>query len=214
MWSSTERIIAFLIWIRHQVLVIVLSFIIISTVISLSISIYSAFYYFYMPSQTYISPSPLQFDFQPCDVQTQNEKGYTKCSFPTAVVDFMPKTSHQKNKYDPEEKSKRYLLNGQYYTMELNLNLALPYEERYHNRMFVTCLTLLDYNNNPINFNIDGGNGEEQCATSSITPKSAYAKFVDFLIRYPIQVMKNVFDQSSLSLGLSIATELTQRKKE
>ena len=50
MWSSTDRLIAFLIWIRHQVIVSLVIFIIISTVISLSISVYSAFYFFALKS--------------------------------------------------------------------------------------------------------------------------------------------------------------------
>ena len=115
MWSSTDRLIAFLIWIRHQVLVTLVIFIIISTVISLSVSVYSAFYYFYIPSHTLTSD--LNFLFTPCDVGTQNEKGYTKCSFPTAYVDL--KQLHDKD--EQIDTNRNFFQPHQKYTFQLRL---------------------------------------------------------------------------------------------
>ena len=207
MWSSTDRLIAFLIWIRHQVIVSLLIFIIISTVISLSISVYSAFYYFYVPSHFFAS-SHLNFLFTPCDVTTQNEKGYTKCSFPTATVNL-------RNSKDTDEYSNKqpmFFQQNQKYTIQVHLNLAALQTEQL-SRMFVVCLTLLDYNQNPLSFSgADESNGE-RCIVSTLFPKSTYAQLLDFLLSYPIQAICNVFEQSSLCEGLAMTTELTHWKK-
>ena len=200
MWSSTDRLIAFLIWIRHQVLVTLVISIMISTVISLSVSVYSAFYYFYIPSHTLISD--LNFLFTPCDVDTQNEKGYSKCSFPTAYVDL--KQFHDKD--EQIETNRNFFQPNQKYTFQLHLNLASSQiEER--GRMFVVCLTLLDHNQRQIPSSTEDENVNERCVSSIITPKSVYARFLDFMLSYPIQAMYNVFEQSSINMGLALTTD-------
>ena len=200
MWSSTDRLIAFLIWIRHQVLVTLVIFIIISTVISLSVSVYSAFYYFYIPSHTLTSD--LNFLFTPCDVGTQNEKGYTKCSFPTAYVDL--KQLHDKD--EQIETNRNFFQPHQKYTFQLHLNLAGSQIEQ-RGRMFVVCLTLLDHNQRQIPSSTEDENVNERCVSSIISPKSVYARFLDFMLSYPIQAMYNIFEQSSLNIGLALTTD-------
>ena len=137
MWSSTDRLIAFLIWIRHQVIVSLVIFIIISTVISLSISVYSAFYFFYIPAHTF-SSEPLNFLFTPCDVNIQNEKGFTKCSFPTVTVNL--KDSYAKN--DNSEDSLSFFQPNQKYTMQLHLTMASSNVEE-SGKMFVVWRCIL-----------------------------------------------------------------------
>ena len=79
--------------------------------------------------------------------------------------------------------------------------------------MFVICLTLLDYNQDHVpSIGTEDNNGE-RCVSTTIVPKSVYAKFFDFIFRYPIQAVHSVFAQSSLSLGLAMATELDQWTK-
>ena len=202
MWSSTDRLIAFLIWIRHQVIVSLVIFIIISTVISLSISVYSAFYFFYIPAHTF-SSEPLNFLFTPCDVNIQNEKGFTKCSFPTVTVNL--KDSYAKN--DNSEDSLSFFQPNQKYTMQLHLTMASSNVEE-SGKMFVVCLALLDYNDNTMSYDEISGDNREHCVTSTIFSKSIYAKFVEFLLRYPIQAACNIFEQSSLCYGLAMTTEL------
>ena len=160
-----------------------------------------------MPSHVYTSPH-LNFLFTPCDVHIQNEKGYTKCSFLTATVNFR----NTDNNDEEAEVKRNYFLPYQTYTMQLHLNLAIPHQEQY-GRMFVTCLTLLDYNQDPLTFIGTENHSEERCVSTTIFPKSVYAKFFDFLFRYPIQAVHNIFAQSSLSLGLAMATELSQWTK-
>ena len=202
MWSSTDRLIAFLIWIRHQVIVSLVIFIIISTVISLSISVYSAFYFFYVPTHTF-SSEPLNFLFTPCDVNIQNEKGFTKCSFPTATVNLKESDSKNENSDD----SLSFFQPKQKYTLQLHISLVSSNLEK-NGKMFVVCLALLDYNDNTISYDEISGDNQERCVTSTIFSKSIYAKFVEFLLRYPIQAACNIFEQSSLCYGLSITTEL------
>ena len=206
MWSSTDRLIAFLIWIRHQVLVSLVVFIIISTVISLSISVYSAFYFFYIPTHKFTS-EPLNFLFTPCNVGTQNEKGYTKCSFPTATVILQDYYTE-----DDTTDSRNFFLPNQQYTLQLHLNLALS-SSIHTTRMFVVCLELLDVNDNHVSNSETYGDNRERCVTSTMPSKSVFARLVDFLFRYPVQAICNIFEQSSLCVGLAMTTELNYWSK-
>ena len=207
MWSSTDRLIAFLIWIRHQVIVSLVIFIIISTVISLSISIYSAFYFFYIPTHKFTS-EPLNFLFTPCDVDVQNEKGFTKCSFPKATVILKDHSGNNEESGD----SLNLFQPNQQYTLQLHLNLALS-NSIHSTRMFVVCLTLLDINDNSVpTGEIYGSNGE-RCVTSTMLSKSIFAKSVDFLFRYPVQAICNIFEQSSLCYGLAMTSEMNHWSK-
>ena len=224
--ESTEWLIAFLIWLRQQaavtssyckhtvlsitvsVIASVVTFAFLSTVIiTFSISIYSAFYYLYMPSHVY-TIHDLNFLFTPCDVSVQNEKGYTKCSFPTATLDFRDVGNNHRE--GPNKQS--YFLTNQSYTMTLHLNLAMPHQETY-SRTFVICITLLDDNQDPVSFVETDTPKEGRCVSAMFFPKSVYAKFVDFLLRYPIQAVQNIFEQSSMSVGIAMATELNQWTK-
>ena len=203
MWSSTDRLIAFLIWIRHQVIVSLVIFIIISTVISLSISVYSAFYFFYIPHHKF-SSEPLNFLFTPCDVNIQNEKGFTKCSFPKATVNLKD--------IEHSDDSNSFFQPNQKYTMQLHLNLAAS-NLKQTGRMFVVCLTLLDINDNPVSNDEISTSNSERCVTSTMLSKSVFAKLVDFIFRYPIEAICNIFEQSSLCFGLAATTELNNWRK-
>ena len=168
--------------------------------ISLSVSVYSAFYYFYIPSHTLTSDA--NFLFTPCDVDTQNEKGYTKCSFPTAYVDL--KQFHDKD--EQIESSRNFFQPHQKYTFQLHLNLASS-QIKERGRLFVVCLTLLDQNQRHLPCSTDDEAVTERCISSIISPKSGYARFLDFMLSYPIQAMYNIFEHSSLNMGLALTTD-------
>jgi hypothetical protein len=114
---------------------------------------------------------------------------------------------HGYNNDEHKEDQKHFFNPNQKYNMQLHLNLAVPHLEN-RGKMFVVCLTLLDSSQNTVSSGGSDDNIGERCIVSAISPKSVYAKFLDFVLRYPIQAVCNVFEQSSLCLGLAMTTEL------
>ena len=81
---SLDGVVAYVEYVKRVLLDIVIKALSISLVVSIASFTYGAFYYVYMPTQSYQLPLDLGFD--PCSPLDQNVRNMHKCSFPSASV--------------------------------------------------------------------------------------------------------------------------------
>lgn len=160
---SLDGVVAYVEYVKRVLLDIVIKALSISLVVSIASFTYGAFYYVYMPTQSYQLPLDLGFD--PCSPLDQNVRNMHKCSFPSASVKMPTLTT------------------GTHYSISADFVFQSPDATR----SFMACISNVE------------GEREEVCRTVTLTAKTQYARFVDFVLVYPLEVLSHLLRHASIS---------------
>jgi len=159
---SLDGVVAYVEYVKRVLLDIVVKAFSLSLVVGMASFTYGAFYYLYMPTQSY--QVPLEFQFEPCPPQDQNLRNIHKCSFPNASV-RMPA-----------------LTPGTPYSVAADF----VFQSSPNSRSFMACIS-------------EDGQRDEVCKAVTLTAKTSYARFVDFVLVYPLEVVTHLVRYGSVS---------------